>query len=402
MYLSRFGVKNYKCLGEIDIPLTPIHVLIGENDAGKTSLLEAMTALHSSSQDLLPQAFPRPWSGLELVRHNSRETRVHLSGQWSTRSGETPPTAYPSLKYDLQVEFPQSGTNCVVAEETLQLGSQPPSVMGQGTRRDKTELLIWGQTGQVSPDADVAELEVLSEVLKPAHKYAFDSSMMALPAAIDKHRRFRLDPDGFGLATLLDDVVTYQPELFIQLRDRFCELLPQFRSVRVVTEHALKRSWTSSGRYESGAADGKGIRFETRSGCLVRGEQASGGAVLLLGFLALAHLPNPPALLLVEEPETGVYPKRLGQVIKILKQMVHREEGPRFPQIILTTHSPFVLSFFEPEEVTFLSRRKDGPDAPVRARPLRDAPKIKERMGSEFYLGEIWYNLTEEDLFGEP
>ena len=41
MFLSRFGVKNYKCLGDIDIPLTPIHVLIGQNDAGKTSLLEA-------------------------------------------------------------------------------------------------------------------------------------------------------------------------------------------------------------------------------------------------------------------------------------------------------------------------------------------------------------------------
>ena len=45
MFLSRFGVKNYKCLGDIDIPLTPIHVLIGPNDSGKTSLLEAMAAL---------------------------------------------------------------------------------------------------------------------------------------------------------------------------------------------------------------------------------------------------------------------------------------------------------------------------------------------------------------------
>ena len=60
-----------------------------------------------------------------------------------------------------------------------------------------------------------------------------------------------------------------------------------------------------------------------------------------------------------------------------------------------------MLSFFEPEEVTFLSRAKDSPDAPVRARPLRDAPNISERLGSEFYLGELWYNLSEEDLFGE-
>ena len=42
--MTRFGVKNYKCLKEVDIPLTPIHVIIGQNDAGKTSLLEAMLA----------------------------------------------------------------------------------------------------------------------------------------------------------------------------------------------------------------------------------------------------------------------------------------------------------------------------------------------------------------------
>ena len=47
------------------------------------------------------------------------------------------------------------------------------------------------------------------------------------------------------------------------------------------------------------------------------------------------------------------------------------------------------------------AKGKDRPDAPVRARPLRDAPNIKQRMGNEFYLGELWYNLTEEELFGD-
>jgi len=36
----------------------------------------------------------------------------------------------------------------------------------------------------------------------------------------------------------------------------------------------------------------------------------------------------------------------------------------------------------------------------VVARPLRDAPHIDERLaGGEFYLGELWYNLDEEELF---
>ena len=84
------------------------------------------------------------------------------------------------------------------------------------------------------------------------------------------------------------------------------------------------------------------------------------------------------------------------------RRVVQREEGVRFPQIIMSTHSPYILDSFEPEEVTFLSRPPDDPNGPVRARPLRDAPNIRERMGGEFYLGELWYNLSEEELFGEP
>jgi len=34
MFLSRFGVKDYKWLGDIDLPLTSMHVLIGPNDLG--------------------------------------------------------------------------------------------------------------------------------------------------------------------------------------------------------------------------------------------------------------------------------------------------------------------------------------------------------------------------------
>ena len=110
-------------------------------------------------------------------------------------------------------------------------------------------------------------------------------------------------------------------------------------------------------------------------------------------------MPEPPPLLLIEEPENGIYPKRLEEVVRLLKELVQRPDSEPFPQIILSTHSPYVLNLFAPEEVTFLSRVPGKPDAPVRARPLTDAPRIHERMGNEFYLGELWYNLSEEELF---
>jgi len=32
---------------------------------------------------------------------------------------------------------------------------------------------------------------------------------------------------------------------------------------------------------------------------------------------------------------------------------------------------------------------------------LCEVPKLRERLGDEFYLGELWYNLSEEEVFGE-
>ena len=95
-----------------------------------------------------------------------------------------------------------------------------------------------------------------------------------------------------------------------------------------------------------------------------------------------------------------MYPKRLEEVIRLIRRLHEAPSGRAAPQIIMTTHSPYLLSSFEPDEVTLMVRR-DG-TGPVQARPLRDAPHIAERLGrGEFYLGELWYNLSEEELFAD-
>jgi predicted ATPase len=219
---------------------------------------------------------------------------------------------------------------------------------------------------------------------------------MAIPSELSPKRKFRLDPDGFGLPGLLDDILGYDIEHFAKIRNEFCLFFPQFRGVRVETEQGMSREFRETGRHGAREVVGKGVHFETQGGRSIRAQQASDGAILFLGFLALANLPHPPRLLLIEEPETGIYPERLGQVIELLRKMTE-EAGEKAPQIVFSTHSPYMLSFFQPEEVTFMSR---GDDGAVRARPLRDAPHIQERLDG-FYLGELWYNLSEEELFAD-
>jgi len=411
MFLSRFGVTNYKCVGEIDIPLTPVHVLIGPNDAGKTSLMEAIAVLYGGLKNSIGELFPQPWQGRQLLSFGARENRIELRGQWLPESGEKADSHQNGgIAYGFSVLFQESGATCV--KEPAWLNPLPwdlkgyenpddrlPLDVSQGAPSERRVAFTFLQEDKAKLNGlRIQGLEDLQDFLKPIEKYSLDPRAMKLPAPLDPQRRFRLDHDGFGLATLLDDILGFDSALFKKVEDEFCKTyFKQFTAIRLKTENVASYPNAGPG---SGTLDqaGKGI-YLVSQGQEVRAQQVSDGAIIFLGILALAHLPEPPPLLLIEEPENGIYPKRLEEVVRLLKQLVERTDRGPFPQIILSTHSPYVLSFFEPEEVTFLSRTPGKADAPVRARPLRDAPHIRERLGKEFYLGELWYNLSEEDLF---
>ncbi len=290
----------------------------------------------------------------------------------------------------------------------VDLSSNPPTLAGEwcsdtedhkrvGFPRHHPNYTNVGLPPQKPSDVERRLLPIVKNCLRLAHLYQLDPKTMAMPATIDPIRKFRMDPDGFGLASLLDDILGYDPERFIELRKRFCEYFPQFRSVRIEVEQAASRTYDDAGVSSTGRGSGKGIYFETLHGRAIPAQQASDGAILFLGFLAITSLPEAPNLILIEEPEKGVYPQRLVEIVKLLREVVEGTPESSRPQLILSTHSPYLLSFFAPEEVTLMSRCQSGG---VIARPLRDAPQIKERMDGEFYLGELWYNLSEEELFG--
>lgn len=387
--LQKFYVNNYKCLVDVEIPLTPIHVIIGQNDSGKTSVLEAILALFRSTEKPLVEAFPGEWQGRELVFDGEEKPVVQLQAEVAPDQGDGP----LPISYKLDVEFAESGRACHRIDESCGIGEflAIPMINPQFSG-------IFRRAGRFS-GAHKDYIDAIAVQLRSASLYRFNPELMAIPAAIDPARKFRMDPDGFGLATLLDDILGYDAESFLALRRDFCAFFPQFRTVRIESVQSLARTYQENGQHHAASSPGKGIFFETAHGRSIRAQQASDGAILFLGLLALIHSPYPPKLLLIEEPEKGVYPKRLEEVIRLIRRVHEAPSVRAAPQIIMTTHSPYLLSSFRPEEVTLMVRR-DGV-GPVQARPLRDAPHIEERLGNEFYLGELWYNLSEEELFAD-
>ncbi len=385
--IDRFRVQNYKCLKDVDIPLTPVHVLIGQNDSGKTSLLEAMYALFRVSQEgaQLLDGFPGKWNGRELVLGRNANPQVRIGALTSDPVQATGRSAF----YRLTCEFSDSGRTCRLVEERIDADIFP--------EQSGRTFLAYNRAQSYSNQNPL--MRQIAPHFDGATIHRFAPKVMAIPSAIKPESGFRLERDGFGLPTLLDDIVKYDFRQFELLEG---ELKQYFNNVkRLYTKTASGFDRVAVGQEQdvfqyNQYLSSSEVWLETTLGT-IRLQQASDGLILLLGFLALARAPRPPRMILIEEPENGIYPKRLDEVVRMIKQYV--AETPNAPQVVMTTHSPYMLSAFTPEEVTFMSRQPDGS---ARARPLREAKNVDKLLGEDvFYLGELWYNYSEQEIFGD-
>lgn len=181
-------------------------------------------------------------------------------------------------------------------------------------------------------------------------------------------------PRGLGLGSLIDalfarDAAKHQ-EFTRALTDRFASA-------------AGFRLYTSDG--------GRQVGVRLKDGTEVRPEHLSEGLLYFLAFAMLRYL-RPTPLLLIEEPENGLHPARIGEVMSILREV------SRTTQVLLATHSPLVINELEPHEVTLVTRDQERG---TQYKLLADTPFVKERL-TAFSLGELWIayanGIDEQDL----
>src|SRR6516225_6341649 len=107
--ITSFQAKNFKALRDVSLDLTPIHVLIGPNDSGKTSLFEALTALHHTVQQGMDQSFLGRWDAAQLVWGGNADLPVSLAARLKE--------ANVDLEYSLSCRFEKTGRQVLIARE---------------------------------------------------------------------------------------------------------------------------------------------------------------------------------------------------------------------------------------------------------------------------------------------
>lgn len=323
--LHEINIRNFLCLRSVDAKLSPLTVLIGANDTGKSAFLSAIDCLFLA-QPTLSEHF-----------HWRRSTRsaIEIGGRFETfRLQLTRPSPKHQELYHLQCE---------------------PSAAWSA--RQKTLVV------------QKAALPVSG----PPMKSTWDPTQASAPV---------LGSLGENLPSFFDYMLRRDRPRFDRIVSAMRELAPGFHDVLVGAGHK-----------------DRDLDFQTSDGITVSGERTSVGVRLLLYFVALANHPTPPTILLVEEPENGVHPRRLGEIMKLLRSLTKGISGANPTQVILSTHSPYLLDHVNPDtdQVLVFKRLEDG------SRTCE--PVNRERLKfflDEFMLGEVWYNEGEEKLVQGP
>lgn len=61
--IEHLHVKNYKCLRDVTVKLAPLTILVGPNDSGKSSLLQALALLRESAEQYVSSVSPCVFGG---------------------------------------------------------------------------------------------------------------------------------------------------------------------------------------------------------------------------------------------------------------------------------------------------------------------------------------------------
>jgi predicted ATPase len=114
----------------------------------------------------------------------------------------------------------------------------------------------------------------------------------------------------------------------------------------------------------------------------------SDGLLYFLAFAAIAEVER-PSILLVEEPENGLHPSRIREVVGILRHIAEDPERPA--QVLMATHSPLVVNDLVPGEVTVVTRTvHEG----TRVTKLTDTADFEER-AKVYAPGELWLSYAD-------
>lgn len=374
--LTALAIEGYRSLRDVVVPLAPLTVVTGANGSGKSSLYRALRLLAGASRNGAIAALAREgglpstlWAGPENGTADGMPTQgTRRKGPVALRLG----FAGDEFSYAMDLGLPVPGETMfgrdpeikveavwsgpVLRPSTLLTERHGPSVRIRDAAGDwqRHELGLRPYDSMLSELADpraAPELLAVREQLRSWRFYDDFRTDAAAPARAAQvgTRTPVLGGDGADLAAALQTVRELGPS--------------------GVLDAAVGRAFPGS---SVGIVDHDGLfGIELRQPGLLRALSAaelSDGTLRYLLWVAALLSPRPPALLVLNEPETSLHPDLIEPLAELIAGAVTDS------QVVVVSHAPRLIAALEGRGASRIELEKSGGETRVVGQGPLDGP----------------------------
>lgn len=340
--MDYIDIKGYKSIKDLHLELKPINVLIGANGSGKSNFISFFNFLKTAYDSGLKSYVAG--RGIDTILHNGRKSTQSLSSKMSFGEGAN------SYEFNLKVE------NKTFVVQSEKLGYQDKT---NDIAESSTELQIRNHTSYRG--------HYINSYLSNLKVYHFHDTGENSPFNSDCNLIDNrvLQSKGGNLAAFLYRLKNEEPTVYTRIVRVIQSVAPYFRDFELEPMgDKIFLAWRD--------------KFSEN---LYGASDFSDGTIRFIALSTLFLQPNPPEVIIIDEPELGLHPFAINKLAELVRFFISQKNK----QAILSTQSVELINNFSAEDIITVDNKKGESEF----NRLKES-ELSEWLKNDYAIGDIW------------